>query len=81
MMFIKRKADNHSLAKIIFITTAVVLGVLALLAVLYKLRQKYCASECCCCDDDCIDDDDCSDFVEIECEDADPEDPTLGEGV
>ena len=80
MMFIKKKDDRHSLAKIIFITSAVVLGVLAVLAVLCKLRQKYFI--CNCEEDCCIDEDNINDFVEIECEDDDPSDDlTLADNV
>lgn len=82
MMFIKKKPETPSIMKIVFITSAIVLGVLAVVAVLCKLRQKYCLYADDCCEfDDCFDDDDCDDFVEIECEDVDPEDPTLAEGI
>lgn len=71
MMYFKKK-EHHSLAKIILITSAVVLGLLALFAVLYKLRQKCCVG---CCEKDAdAEEEQNQDFVEIECEDDDPSD-------
>ena len=69
MMFIRKRNDSPSFAKIVFAAAAAVLGVLALAAVAYKLIQKYRdGAFWSCCEDDYYDDE-CDDFVEIECED------------
>ena len=75
-MFWVKEKEKVNYGKIIGITSAIVLGVVAIAAVAYKLWERYCLCDCCCddlldacdeCDCDFSDDDD---IAECGCEDV-----------
>lgn len=71
MYLFEKKPEKVSVAKIVLITTSIVLGVLAVLAVIYKLGKKYCPI--CGCDEDFDfgDELDCCDCTDDECAECD----------